>query len=499
MKIFNTHQIKALDAYTIEKEPVSSVDLMERAANRLTNRLKEKFSPAHIFFIFCGTGNNGGDGLVIARLLFQSGYHVEVFVLTGTQQSADFKVNLGRFEQISQPHLISSSDDFPKLLPNSVVIDALFGSGLNRPLDGLSAELVHFLNQQASAKIAVDISSGLFADKPNLPTDPIFKADFTLSFQLPKMAFLSPANEAFVGHWELIDIGLAASFIEGEPTSFYYTTLAEIQKIRKERPKFSHKGSFGHVLVMGGSYGKIGATVLAAKAALRTGSGLVTTYVPRCGYTIMQTALPEAMCLTDDDEKYLSKVPDIDRFNTVAVGPGMDILAKPWQALEELLTLSFQPLVIDADAINLIGKHPGLLEKIPEDSIFTPHPKEFERLTRPTENWFEQLSVMQEFCQKNQAIVVLKGAHTAIGLPNGRICFNSTGNPGMATAGSGDVLTGMIASLLAQGYSPENAAIMGVYLHGLAGDIAAEKLGQPAIIATDIIENIGHAYQRLLP
>ncbi|MDW8289029.1 MAG: NAD(P)H-hydrate dehydratase, partial [Flammeovirgaceae bacterium] len=286
--------------------------------------------------------------------------------------------------------------------------------------------------------------------------------------------------------------------IAEEKTDYYYTVETTVKRIIKKRRKFAHKGNFGHVLLMGGSYGKMGAIVLATRAALRTGVGLATAYVPRCGYHIMQTAIPEAMCLTDSFENYISECPDIERFDAIAVGVGMDITSKPWHALNELLQISHRPLVIDADAINLMSIHPELLEKLPENSILTPHPKEFERLVGTSSNDFERLQLLKRFCKKYKIILVLKGAHSAIALPDGTIHFNSTGNPGMATAGSGDVLTGIIAGLLAQGYTPADAAILGVYLHGLAGDIVEKVISQYSMLASDIIENVGKAYLQLL-
>lgn len=501
MKILSTAQIKAVDAFTIAQEPITSVDLMERAATHFVGWYVAHFKAIFPVKIFCGMGNNGGDGLAIARLLHEKGYEVSVFVVKYTENgSSEFQVNEKRFLQIKPIIYVQDEKDFPSLNPQDVVVDAIFGIGLSKPVEGITAKLIHYLNEKSVyAKIAIDIASGLKADEySGNQENAIFRPDYTLTFQLPKLAFLLPQNEPYVGKWEVISIGLSLEKIAEEKTDYYYTVETTVKRIIKKRRKFAHKGSFGHVLLMGGSYGKMGAMVLATRAALRTGVGLATAYVPRCGYNVMQTAVPEAMCLTDVVENYLSECPDIERFDAVAVGVGMDITAKPWHALNDLLQTSHRPLVLDADAINLMSIHPELLEKLPENSILTPHLKEFERLAGTSANDFERLQLLKRFSKKYKVVLVLKGAHSAIALPDGTIHFNSTGNPGMATAGSGDVLTGMIGGLLAQGYEPADAAILGVYLHGLAGDIVEKVLSQYAMLASDIIDHIGKAYLQLL-
>jgi NAD(P)H-hydrate epimerase len=500
MKILSSVQVRAIDAYTIESEPISSLNLMERASMRFVEWYVLHFEAHSTIKIFCGMGNNGGDGLAIARLLHQKGYDIEAFVIRHAEKSTDdFYENEKRLKSIQPIYEIRTEKEIPTVLEKDIVIDAIFGIGLTRTIRGISAQVIDYLNEcSCFAKISVDIASGLMADVHSEEGHySIFKPDITLTFQTPKLAFLLPQNEAYVGKWEILPIGLSEKKMEEEPTSYFYTSETFIKKIIKKRKKFSHKGSFGHILLMGGSYGKMGAVVLATKAALRTGVGLATAYVPRCGYTIIQSTVPEAMCLTDSYENHISEAPDIERFDAVAVGIGMDILSKPWHALSELLQISHRPLVIDADALNLMSIHPELIEKLPENSILTPHPKEFERLVGASANHFERLKQLKAFSTKYKVIVVLKGAHSAVALPTGNVHFNSTGNPGMATAGSGDVLTGMIVALLGQGYMPSEAAILGVYLHGLAGDIAAKQYSQPSMLASDITDAIGKAYIQL--
>lgn len=501
MKILSTAQIKAVDAFTMAQEPIASIDLMERAAHHFVNWYVAHFKPLFPIKVFCGMGNNGGDGLAIARMLHEKGFEASVYVVKYTENgSPDFQTNEKRFLQIKPIEYIYAEKDFPSVSSQDVVIDAIFGIGLSKPIEGVVAKLISYLNEKSVyAKISVDIASGLNADEDSgNENTTIFCPDYTVTFQTPKLAFLLPQNERYVGKWEVVPIGLSLEKIAEEKTDYYYTVETTVKRIIKKRRKFAHKGNFGHVLLMGGSYGKMGAIVLATRAALRTGVGLATAYVPRCGYHIMQTAIPEAMCLTDSFENYISECPDIERFDAIAVGVGMDITSKPWHALNELLQISHRPLVIDADAINLMSIHPELLEKLPENSILTPHPKEFERLVGTSSNDFERLQLLKRFCKKYKIILVLKGAHSAIALPDGTIHFNSTGNPGMATAGSGDVLTGIIAGLLAQGYTPADAAILGVYLHGLAGDIVEKVISQYSMLASDIIENVGKAYLQLL-
>lgn len=495
MKLFTVPQIRAWDAYTIAHEPISSLQLMERASTAFVKWFCERFDDRCTINVVCGMGNNGGDGLVIGRLLLQKCYNVHIFVVRHSAGgSPDFEANLARLHPTTTVHWITESTDIPNFSAQSLVIDALLGSGLSRPTQGILAEVIQKINASSATIIAVDIASGLFADTTNALSDIIIKPDYTVSFQCPKLAFVQPQSAEYVGEWQVVDIGLSAAYAEATATPYFFSTASFINdfKISNRRKKYAHKGSFGHALLIGGSYGKIGAIVLSSKACLRSGVGLLTVQTPRCGYDILQTSLPEAMALPDWHWMVNTTVPNIDGYSAVGIGPGLGKDPLTLQLLRELLPKLTQPTVFDADALNLLSEHRELLTLLPPNSILTPHPKEFQRLLgHPWQDDFDKLSLLQTFAQQHQVIVCLKGAHTAVALPNGTLYFNSTGNPGMATGGSGDVLTGIITGLLAQGIPPHQAAIFGVYQHGAAGDRAAQKCTQPGLIASDIINEMG--------
>ncbi|CAG4993873.1 Bifunctional NAD(P)H-hydrate repair enzyme Nnr [Dyadobacter sp. CECT 9275] len=491
MKILNVGQIRDLDAFTIENEPVSSVNLMERAAQAFCWWFCNQFVNTRPVTVFCGQGNNGGDGLAIARILSQKCYDVRVYIIEHTANtSADFSENLKRLSDHLTPFQIRKETDLPDLSEKTICIDALLGSGLSRPAEGIMAKVIGLLNTSRNKVVSVDIASGLFIDKSNQETDPIIQPLFTITFQLPKLAFFMPQNAVFVGEWRIVDIGLDTVHLLQQHTPYYYTDSAHAESIIRPRNKFSHKGTFGHALIIAGSYGKIGAAILAGKACLRSGVGLLTLHIPECGYEIAQISLPEAMVSVDVDRKFNTALGSVSSYSSIGIGPGLGQEDATAQMLAKLLTEARLPLVIDADALNIISQHNDLLDKIPAKSILTPHPKEFQRLAGETANDFDRLETGRKFAQKYNIIICLKGAHTAVILPNGDVHFNSTGNAGMATGGTGDVLTGIITSLLAQGYPPEHAAILGVYEHGLAGDRAASRKGQSAMIASDVIENL---------
>ena len=499
MKVFTTSQIRDIDAATIKNEPVASVDLMERASKACADWLSERFDRTDPFVIFAGPGNNGGDGWAIARLIADKGFtNIHLYqVQLSAGLSADSALNRQRLiRQDRVPvSVISSSADFPKIGPPAIVMDALFGSGLSRPLEGLAAELVKHVNASGCRVIAVDIPSGLMGeDNAGNPMDSVIRAHHTLTFQFPKLSFFFPENEAFVGEWTVLDIGLHRESIDKTPTPFYYTGGTDVALRIAPRRKFSHKGTFGHALLLAGSFGMMGAAVLASRACLRAGVGLLTAHIPKKGYWIMQVAVPEAIVSLDPSEECFSELPDLKPYTAAAVGPGIGTRPAVEEALNALFLKCTVPLVIDADALNLIAAHKEMQQRIPENSILTPHPKEFERLAGKTDTGYERLMKQIEFARVRKVIVVLKGANTSIAMPDGTCFFNSTGNPGMATGGSGDVLSGILLALLAQGYKPADAALVGVYLHGLAGDYAATKTGWHALIASDIIDNLGNAF-----
>ncbi len=502
MKILTSEQIREADSYTIKNEPVASADLMERAATVCTDWLTGNYKPSASFKIFAGPGNNGGDAWAIARLMAEKGYgKVSMYLLDiADKLSPDSEINRQRLESqnIVKIKVLRSEKDFPEINDSDIIIEGLFGSGLTRPLNGLAAALVHYLNGSEAKIISIDIPGGLFGeDNSNNIKDNIIKADCILTFQFPKLSFFFPENEPYVGNWHVLPIGLHPGFINNVGSPYNYVTESEIRESLKERKKFSHKGTFGHGLLISGSYGMMGAAVLGARAALRAGAGLITAHIPRSGYNIIQTAIPEAIVSIDKSDTAFTGFPEPGRFNAIAVGPGLGHNEDTQKALKELLKKVNVPLVIDADALNIISESKELTGLIPENSILTPHPGEFQRLFGPYKDDFSRNKAQMEYAEKYKVYIVLKGAYTSIACPDGNCYFNTTGNPGMATAGSGDVLTGVILSLLTQYYAPKEAALTGVFLHGLAGDIAAGEKGENALIASDIIDNISRAFLKL--
>ncbi|UOQ54480.1 NAD(P)H-hydrate dehydratase [Hymenobacter cellulosivorans] len=498
MRILSAAQTRQADQATIQEEGISSVALMERAATAFTQWLLARLSPTEAgdTLIFCGPGNNGGDGLVIARQLHLAGFVVQVFGLPADTYSADFETNRQRLPAGLALQTLAL-DALPPIAPGSLVVDALFGTGLSRPLAGLAAAVVEHLNQARARIVAVDMPSGLFADMPQPADSPIVRARHTVSFELPKLAFLLPQNAQYVGQWHTVPIGLSRQFQAQAEGKLYFVDATLLAGRLPKRAQFGHKGTYGHALLLAGSRGKIGAALLATQACLRSGVGLLTVRTPAVGYDILQTAAPEAMALTDPASDFISELPELSPYSAIGIGPGLDKADETKLVLEQLLRETKVPLVVDADALNMLRANPGLLQLLPPDSILTPHPKEFERLAGPARDDYHRLELLREFCQQHRCYTVLKGAHTCLGTPTGELYFNSTGNPGMATGGSGDVLTGILTALRAQHLPPLDTALLGVYAHGRAGDLAARHTGEAGLIAGDLTRFIGPALQEL--
>lgn len=502
MKILSAKQLREADNYTIKHEPISSANLMERAATACTEWITEHFNNHLKVFIFCGMGNNGGDGLVISRLLLQKKYDVTTCIIRHSDKtSKDFSVNLTRLKKIKSSNIvdIKTISQFPKELVDKgvheyLIIDAILGSGLSKTVEGLIADTIQKINTQSTIRIAIDIPTGLVADACSVDYKNILKANFTLTFELPKLAFLFPENANFVGNFDILPIGLSAEYINNTDTQNTFVTIENISPLLNKRKKFSHKGTYGHALIIAGSLGKMGAAVLASKACIRSGVGLITAHVPTNSHFIMQTAIPEVMLSIDSSTEIFSEIHDISNYDAIGVGPGLGTNKHTTNALKLLIQNSQIPIVFDADAINIIAENKTWLSFIPKHSIFTPHQKEFERLVGKTSNETERLYLMKTFCFKYQCYLVLKGAHSTTCTPEGKYYFNSTGNPGMATAGSGDILTGIISGLLAQGYTSLASCILGVFIHGLAGDMALQIQSEQSLIASDIIDNLGKAF-----
>jgi ADP-dependent NAD(P)H-hydrate dehydratase / NAD(P)H-hydrate epimerase len=501
LKIFSALQIQEWDAFTIENEPIAPYSLMQRASGAFALAFEKLFSkkekPIHIF---CGSGNNGGDGLCVARYLFKKNKKINVYLL-------DYKKNTSIFEKVlsdldlptSQIFTIRENDDWLSILQKidkkDIIIDAILGTGLNRPLEGFLEKIIYEINKLSALKVAVDIPSGLFADAQTIGE--ALKANYTFTFQAPKFAFFFPENQDRIGQWKVLDIGLSETFFTAQKTDNYYIAPEIISQIYTPRKKFDHKGTYGASLIVAGSYGKMGAAVLATQACLRSGAGLLTAYIPKIGYDIMQISVPEAMVLSDNNVWNISDIPPTKPYKAIGVGPGIGTSKETVAALERLLENYRQPMIIDADALNILSFRSDLLKNVPKNAILTPHVKEFERLFGESKNEFERHELQKQKAIELKIFIVLKGAHTCIATPEGTCFFNTTGNPGMATGGSGDVLTGILTSLLSQGYPSREAAILGVYLHGLAGDLAAKKNSEEAMAAGDIIDFLGKAFLKI--
>lgn len=499
MKVLNASQIRSWDQYTITHEPIASIDLMERAAMRCVEWLEENGWLFSSFKVFCGKGNNGGDGLAIARMLAEKGCHVSVHILEfGHKGTEDFQANLARLHQYPSidVHYIQQENNFHTIKENDVIIDALFGSGLSRPLDGVTKKLVEHINNHECKVISIDMPSGMSVDQSSLGNT-IVKASYTLSFQCYKLALLVAENSIYTGKVIILDIGLSPEFSDNVETRFAIINLQTAREIYQPRNRFSHKGNFGHSLIIAGGFGKIGAAYLSAKACLRSGAGLVTAYVPGCGYPVMQTSLPESMLLTDIDHSMITNIEaDFDTYSSIGMGPGIGTSTETRMAILKAISQIKKNLVIDADGLNGLSMEKKL-PAFPLNTILTPHPKEFERLFGESKNDFERIEKALSKSKELNCVVILKGHHTFIATSGGKGYFNSTGNPGMATAGSGDVLTGILTGLLGQYNDAVPASVLGVYLHGLAGDIAASAQSEEAIIAGDIIENLGEGFKHL--
>ena len=501
MQLLTSEQIHNWDTYTVNHEKITSLDLMEKAASECMRWLEQNNYIKKHFVIYCGKGNNGGDGIALARLLSVKHCTAEVFILElhhkGTE---DFQANLARLEQTGIPiTFIRSEDQFNSIPPGAVIIDALFGSGLNRPADSITSNLIKHLNDSGNKIISVDIPSGMFADNSSKGNS-IINAKHTLTFQTYKLALLFPENEEQFGEVHILDIGLSPGFLTGIQTTFELLDKPLMRSIYKPRKSFAHKGSFGHALLLTGSYGKMGASVLSSRACLRSGAGLLSVSIPSCGYDILQTSIPEAMAIPDAEKNYITKdstEADLSIYNAIGMGPGIGTQDATVEAVDQLLSRYTLPVVIDADCLNILARHNGLFKKLTPLSILTPHPKEFERLFGKTENDFDRIALARNKAKELQVIIVLKGHKTLVAMPDGKAFFNNTGNAGMATGGSGDVLTGILTGLLAQKYRPPEAALLGVYIHGLAGDYAAEKRTQESMIASDIIESLGDAFREI--
>ena len=501
MKILSPKQLKEVETKTITIQDIELINLMERTATAVLNWFKARLevNKSH-FTIICGIGNNGGDGLALARLLAQEKSFVKVYLQKNNSYSLDNLSNQKKLKDAKVPIEFYDKNTQLEFPPYTIIIDAIFGYGLNRPIGEEWKPIINQINKPQNTVVSIDMPSGLFCNQLNSEEDPVVESEITLTFQTPKLAMLFPENQKYIKEFDILDISLDWESVQNQDSPFEYFSLDQVPHFHFTRPMFSHKYHYGNVLVVGGSYGKIGAALLTTKAVLRAGGGLVTTYLPKCGYEILQTSLPEAMVMTDFSEDKITAFPNVERFDTIAIGPGIGTDEKTALAFEQFLNendLKEKKIIIDADGINLLSKHPDLIQKLPGHTILSPHDGELERLVGSWSDSFEKIKKASEFVKEHKLILISKGAYTQTYLPNGRIYFNSTGNAGMATAGSGDVLTGIIAGHLGKGFNPEAAALFGVFLHGFAGDEAVSQLGRESLISSDILNFLPASFKKL--
>ncbi len=499
-KFFYASQIHDIDRQTAENRGISSLELMEIASRAAADWIANKYKRRKMV-VFVGPGNNGGDGLCIARILRDKGWPVDVHFYNGDHgQSADNKANMARLANMDV--FIDRNAESINIPKNAIVIDAIFGTGLNRRLEPLQANVVQQINASGCEVVSIDMPTGLRGESIPEVDECVVKATYTLTFQFPKLSMLMPETASYVGEWHIFDIGLSQSAIEATESNLYYITPEIASGMVHKRDRFAHKGTFGKMLLVAGSRGMMGAASLSAESALRTGLGLLTVATARCGYEIMQSTIREAMTITSTDDNSCAWCDEFANrdIDALAIGPGLGRTAAAEETVRRAIDTYGNkiPIVIDADGLYHLA---NLLKnenyKLPENCILTPHVGELMRMTGERHTHRELIVAAADLAARQNCIVVLKGAYSVTVLPNGRRIFNLGGNSGMATAGSGDVLTGIIGSLLAQGYHTEEAATLGVALHALAGDIAAEEMGEEALMARDIVNNIGKAYKKL--
>jgi len=496
MKVLTAEQFRELDRYTIEHEPIQSIDLMERAAKALTAELMNRWPKSHRIFVFAGPAGNGGDGLAMARILATNGYSVQAWLFNVKGQlSPDCQKNSERLNGMISAKLteVTQSFEFPTIEPGDIIIDALFGTGLKRPLDGGFAHVVRKINATRATIVSIDVPSGLMCED-NSANDRscIIRATLTLTIQMPKFAFLMAENESFVGEWKTVDIQLSPEGARRIPTPFTIMEEKDVHDLLLPRPAFAHKGTMGHALLVTGSEGMAGAAILSATSCLRSGIGKLTLCTAEVNGPILQTAVPEAVLYTGPEKQL-----PLHTFNAIGIGPGLGQDKRAAELLRRVVSEAKGPLVIDADALNLLALHPDWLHHLPQGSLLTPHPGEMDRLVGECTSSHERLHKAIQLATDNQLYVILKGHYTAICSPEGRVAFCPAGNAGMATAGSGDVLTGILAGLLAQGYTPSETAQIGVWLHATAGDSAADELTENCLLARDIIQHLPSAFKKL--
>jgi len=495
LKVLSSKNLKSLDLKTIENQNISSLILMRRACDSFITWFLSQFSKSNKIQIFCGFGNNGGDALLISNILYDIGYNIKVYFLNHQKKiSNNCLIQLNNLND-KIPVQDINENIISKIKDSEIIIDGLFGYGLSRKLENPCIGLVKHLNNLKGKKISIDIPSGISSDK--VIGDVFFKSDYTFTFQTPKLSFFFPEYINLIGKVIIRDIGLDKDILDKLSPLASLIEKNDIRKKMINRSLISHKGTFGHGLIISGSKGKMGACIMSCKASLKSGIGLLSVYVPKVGESIIQTSLPEAMTITDINNNHISTIPKLEVFNSIGIGPGIGLHKDTEKAIVKLIKNSKIPLVIDADAINIISRNKNILKFLPKNSILTPHPKEFKRLAGTYKDSNQRIKLQKKLSRKFKLNILIKGPFSMMTDIDGNLFINTTGNPGMATGGSGDVLTGIITGLIGRGYNSFNAMIMGVYIHGLSGDISKKNLGEESLIATDLIDNLPKAFKKI--
>jgi len=499
LPLLTSAQIREADAYTIAHEPIVSIDLMERASKAFVGWFINHFPDnKQSITVYCGTGNNGGDGLAIARML--DDHHYKSLNIKIARFSAkatdDFNANLKRIQQTTVPLSTINPGECLPVEESEVLIVALLGTGLNKPLEGDFKRLVNYINSLQKTVVSVDVPAGLFSDGEIPPDAVVLKSDLVITFQAPKINFLLPESGPYIKWWEAVNIGIDEKFIRSLDSPYQAVEEIDIRKILKPRRRFSNKGTYGHSLIIAGQPQTMGAALLSASACAYAGAGLTTACVPQSGLAALNCYMPEIMAILREG----NKIPEIswENFNSIAIGPGLGKEKDALALLTDVLVNYEKPVVFDADALNLLSAHRELWPKIPVNSILTPHMKEFDRLFGEQENWWQRMQTGIKQAKEHQLYVLLKNDYTLVITPQGKVYFNTTSNPAMASGGMGDVLTGILASLLAQGYSSEEACIIGAYVHGKAGDELASLNKMNVVLPNQVAARLPFTMAKLM-
>lgn len=504
MKLFTNDEIRAIERQTLQQEAITSMTLIEHVGEAAASEISARYRPTRRTVVFAGPGNNGADALLTAHQLSQRGFKpvVYLFNIGGNALKPDCKKArdiLATKSPEVELHIIVKTFDTPDLGPGDLVIDGLFGSGLREPLAGGFMSLVRYINESGAKVVSLDVPSGMFAEWNHQGQERnIVHATLTLAVQFPRIAFFFAENADIVGQWKLLDVGLNKEIAEKTKSNFHLIEDTEVKSLLRKRPAFCSKADFGSALLVAGRYGMAGAAVLAAMGALRAGTGKLTVYGPQCIMPIVQNSVPEALFESDDDKLRLTSVSVEHEYSSIGIGPGLGNAEVTVGAVEALLQRSRQPLVIDADALNCIAHRPSMLKIIPRFSVLTPHAAEFDRIFGEQKSEETRLIKALEVSRHYNIMILLKGHFSKLVRPDGKVYINSSGCAAMATAGSGDVLTGIITGLIAQGYKPEVSALIGAFIHGRAGEIAAAENGTYGTVASDIAKATGRAIEDIM-